>query len=67
LSSYRAHRLLQQAAQTDDPVKAERLKKRAEEYLLLADLLEELEDARARISLVAQQQQRPQDSEKSAA
>jgi hypothetical protein len=67
VSAYRnlAHRLLQEAAQTDDPVRAERLKKRAQEYLLLADLLEEPERpiADARISPMVQQQQQPQDDD----
>jgi hypothetical protein len=69
VSAYRdlAHRLLREAAGTEDPAKAERLKKRAQEYVLLADLLEEPEPpiADARISPVVQQQQQPQaDGEK---
>lgn len=61
-----AHRLLKEAARADEPVKAERLKKRAQEYVLLADLLEEPEPpiAEARITPVLQQQQQPQDDEK---
>ena len=67
MQAYRnlAHRLSQEAARTDEPTKAERLKKRAQEYLLLADLLEEPEPpiADARISPVVQQQQQPQDDD----
>ena len=67
MSAYRnlAHRLLQEAAQTAEPAKAERLKQRAQEYLLLADLLEEPEPpiADTRISPVLQQQQQPQDDD----
>jgi hypothetical protein len=46
MSAYRnlAHRLLQEAARTDEPTKAERLKKRAQEYVLLADLLPPIAD-----------------------
>jgi hypothetical protein len=42
VSAYRdlADRLLREAAGTEDPEKAERIKKRAEEYLLLADVIE---------------------------
>ena len=42
LSAYRelAHRLLREATGTEDPAKAERFKKRANEYLLLADAIE---------------------------
>ena len=67
MSAYRnlAHRLLQEAARTAEPEKAERLKQRAQEYLLLADLLEEPEPpiADTRISPVLQQQQQPQDDD----
>jgi hypothetical protein len=60
-----AHRLLQEAARADEPAKAERLKKRAQEYVLLADLLEEPEPpiADARMSPVLQQQQQRQDDD----
>jgi hypothetical protein len=42
VSAYRdlAHRLLREAAETENPAKAERLKKREQEYLLLADVIE---------------------------
>ena len=67
MSAYRnlAHRLLQEAAQTEDPARAERLKKRAQEYLLLADLLDEPGPpiADERISPAVQQQQQPQDDD----
>ena len=67
MSAYRnlAHRLLQEAAQTAEPAKAERLKQRAQEYLLLADLLDEPGPpiADERISPVVQQQQQPQDDD----
>ena len=62
---YLAHRLLLEAANAEDPAKAERLKKRAQEYVLLADLLEEPEPpiADARMSPVLQQQQQRQDDD----
>jgi hypothetical protein len=67
VSAYRdlAHRLLREAARTAEPAKAERLKQRAQEYVLLADLLEEPEPpiADTRISPVLQQQQQPQDDD----
>ena len=67
MSAYQnlAHRLLREAARTAEPAKAERLKQRAQEYVLLADLLEEPEPpiADTRIGPVLQQEQQPQDDD----
>jgi hypothetical protein len=64
VSHYRdlVHRLLLEAGKAEDPAVAERLKKRAQEYLLLADAIEGPEPPRGeeQASLVAQQQQQPQ-------
>jgi hypothetical protein len=64
VSHYRdlAHRLLLEAAKAEDPAVAERLKKRAQEYLLLADAIEGPEPPlkTEQASPVAQQQQQPQ-------
>jgi hypothetical protein len=63
MSTYRdlGHRLLLEAAQ-GDPAKAERLKMRALEYLLLADEIDGPEPtvANEQISPVVHQQQQPQ-------
>lgn len=66
VSHYRdlAHRLLLEAAKAEDPAVAERLKKRAQEYLLLADAIEgpepPLENEQASPVAQQQQQQHPQ-------
>ena len=63
MSAYRdlAHRLLREAAGTEDPAKAERLKKRAQEYLFLADVIEAPKrPITEQMSPVVQQQQQPQ-------
>ena len=57
---YLAHRLLLEAANAEDPAKAERLKKRAEEYLLLSDIIEAPEPMTEQASPAVQQQQQPQ-------
>jgi hypothetical protein len=58
---YLAHRLLLEAANAEDPAKAERLKKRAEEYLLLSDIIEAPEPPMTeQASPAVQQQQQPQ-------
>jgi hypothetical protein len=69
VSAYRdlAHRLLREATGTEDPAKAERFKKRANEYLLLADAIEASEPlimAEQTSSAVQQQHQpQPQDAD----
>ena len=64
MSAYRdlGHRLLLEAAQAEDPAKAERLKRRALEFLLLADEIDGPEPTitNEQISPVVQQQQQPQ-------
>lgn len=64
MSAYRdlAHRLFREAAGTEDSAKAERFKKRAHEYLDLADAIEAPEPPimAEQTSSTVQQQHQPQ-------
>jgi hypothetical protein len=64
MSAYRdlAHRLFREAAGTGDSAKAERFKKRANQYLLLADAIEASEPLimAEQTSSAVQQQHQPQ-------
>jgi hypothetical protein len=67
MSAYRdlAHRLFREAAGTGDSAKAERFKKRANEYLLLADAIEVSEPLimAEQTSSAVQHQPQPQDAD----